>query len=83
MVHVKERLLAREQEITGQWLTEERMRNGHQFSKRVGSISGGSIHEPCSAETCLLEGAHPPSHDLLPEVSQHFDEAGARMVCLE
>ncbi|CAE7913591.1 unnamed protein product, partial [Symbiodinium necroappetens] len=29
VVHVKERLLAREQEVTGEWLTEERMKNKH------------------------------------------------------
>ena len=33
VVHVKERMEAREQEITGSWLTEERMKNQHSWSK--------------------------------------------------
>ena len=38
VVHVKERLLAREQEVTGEWLTEERMKNKHGWSKHLNRI---------------------------------------------
>ncbi|CAE7332191.1 unnamed protein product [Symbiodinium natans] len=33
VIHVKERMLAREEEITGEWLTEERMKNKHGWGK--------------------------------------------------
>ena len=33
--HVKERILQREQEITGEWLTEERMKAKHNWTKQL------------------------------------------------
>ena len=35
VVHVKERMLAREQEITGKWLTEDRMKTEHKLREAL------------------------------------------------
>ena len=36
VAHVKERVLAREKEVTGEWLTVERMKSKHGWSKQLG-----------------------------------------------
>ena len=46
---VRERLLQREQEVTGEWLTEERMKSKHGWSKRP------FCNPVCSSAGCMGE----------------------------